>query len=76
VTEVKGLEKFGVKLPDAAKSFAKKFSCGASVIKEAEGNVIDVQGDFQEDLKDFLIENFKIPEDDIIFEDGKSKSKK
>jgi density-regulated protein DRP1 len=43
ITTVKGLELFGVKLADAAKVFGKKFACGASVVKGAVCEAIDIQ---------------------------------
>jgi translation initiation factor 1 (eIF-1/SUI1) len=77
ITVVTGLEKFGivmqqyvwdsltncpgVKLPDASKLFAKKFSCGCSVIKGAAGDdEINVQGDFTDDLIDFITEKWEV----------------
>lgn len=67
---------------------AKKFSCGASVVKTPEGTEeIDVQGDFMDDLIEFLEEKFKvkitfrflirlkISEDDVVTEDKSVKKK-
>jgi len=72
VTVVRGLENFGVKLGDASKAFAKKFSCGSSVVKGNTGSdEIDVQGDVSDDLPDFLESQFKIPIDSIAFEKSK-----
>jgi len=74
VTIIVGLEKFGVKLPEAAKLFAKKFSCGSSVVKSPGGeDEIDVQGDFTDDIVDFVMEKWDVPEDSIICDDGKHK---
>jgi len=74
VTIIIGLEKFGVKLPDASKLFAKKFSCGSSVVKSPVGEEeIDVQGDFTDDIVDFLMEKWDVPEDSIFCDDGKHK---
>jgi len=75
VTVVCGLEKFGVKLPEAAKLMAKKFSCGASVVKGTAGEEeIDVQGDITDDLIDFLNEKWQIS-DDAIFTDDKARKR-
>jgi len=74
VTIIIGLEKFGVKLPEASKLFAKKFSCGASVVKSPTGEEeIDVQGDFTDDIVDFVMEKWEVPEDSILCDDGKHK---
>ncbi|CAG8845401.1 20376_t:CDS:2, partial [Racocetra persica] len=54
VTNVYGLENF------AAKSFATKFACGSSVVKNNQGNdEIVVQGDVSDDLFDFILETWK-----------------
>jgi len=74
VTIIEGLDKFGVKLSDASKLLSKKFSCGASVVKTPNGEEeIDVQGDFTENIIEFLMEKWDIPDDGIICEDGKRK---
>jgi len=74
VTIVVGLDKFGIKLPEASKIFAKKFSCGSSVVKAPNGeDEIDVQGDVTEDIADFLMEKWDVPEDSIFCDDGKHK---
>lgn len=68
VTTVDGLEAFGVKLPEAAKAFSKRFACGAAVVTAADGRPeIDIQGDVAEDLVQFLQERFHISEDDIDY---------
>ncbi len=56
LTCVSGLDEFGVKLKDLAKILGKKFACGAAVV---EGSVpgseeIAIQGDFQQELADFI----------------------
>merc|ERR1719191_1466756 len=59
MTVVSGLEHFDVKLDKAAKAFAKRFSCGASVSKGtpgAKGDEIEIQGDFYDDLKDVIMD--------------------
>jgi len=40
------MDLFGVKLPEASKLLGKKFACGSSVTKTAEGKEqVEVQGD-------------------------------
>jgi density-regulated protein DRP1 len=73
VTSVTGLSGFGIKLSDASKLFAKKFSSGASVSKEKPDEV-DVQGDVQDEMIDFLLHQWKdkISEEHIfVLEDNK-----
>lgn len=73
VTSVTGLSGFGIKLSDASKLFAKKFSSGASVSKEKPDEV-DVQGDVQDEMVDFLLQQWKdkIREEDVhVVEDNK-----
>jgi density-regulated protein DRP1 len=75
VTTVLGLDGFGgVKLADAAKLLAKRFACGAAVVKGgAHGDEIDIQGDVRDELVDYLHEKFAIPIAAIFFLDGKDK---
>ncbi|GAM25363.1 hypothetical protein SAMD00019534_085380 [Acytostelium subglobosum LB1] len=77
VTTICGLDAFGIKLSDATKLMAKKFSCGCSVIKTASGTEeIDIQGDFQEDAVDFILDKWKVvSEGDIYFLEDKKKVK-
>jgi density-regulated protein DRP1 len=77
VTSVAGLETFGVKLEDAAKKFKKKFSCGASVVKGENGqpDTVDVQGDFEEEIVDLIVEDFKIPGEKVVYLEGGTKKK-
>ncbi|KAI5371113.1 Putative SUI1 domain, DENR family, SUI1 domain superfamily protein [Septoria linicola] len=77
VTEISGLEAFGLELKKVAKEFGKKFATGSSVTKTASGGEeITVQGDVADDVQDWLLENHEsIPEDNIeIVEDKKKKS--
>jgi translation initiation factor 1 (eIF-1/SUI1) len=61
VTVIYGLDKFGVKLGDAAKAMGKKFACGSSVVKNAQNeDEINVQGDVLDDLVDFLKEKWNV----------------
>mmetsp|Transcript_15529 Transcript_15529/g.44043 ORF Transcript_15529/g.44043 Transcript_15529/m.44043 type:complete len:186 (+) Transcript_15529:2-559(+) len=55
ITSVMGLDLFGIKLGEAAKMMGKKFACGSSVVKEARGEQIDVQGDFQEEIAKLIL---------------------
>jgi density-regulated protein DRP1 len=76
VTEVSGLESFGLDLKKTAKEFGKKFATGSSVTKTAAGGEeITVQGDVSDDIFDWLTENHgSIPEDNIeLIEDKKKK---
>ncbi|KAK3114966.1 Translation machinery-associated protein 22 [Teratosphaeriaceae sp. CCFEE 6253] len=77
VTEVSGLEAFGLDLKKVAKEFGKKFATGSSVTKNAggTGEEITVQGDVSEDIFDWLHEHHEgIPEDNIeLIEDKKKK---
>jgi density-regulated protein DRP1 len=52
-------------LKKAAKQFASKFACGSSVTKSAEGtDEIVVQGDVQDELEDYILQNYpQIPGD-------------
>ncbi|KAK0353922.1 Translation machinery-associated protein 22 [Friedmanniomyces endolithicus] len=78
VTEVSGLEAFGLDLKKIAKEFGKKFATGSSVTKNAggTGDEITVQGDMSEDIFDWLQEHHgEIPEDNIkLIEDKKKKA--
>lgn len=60
VTVVYGLELFDIQLNEAAKKFAKQFSCGASVVKGANGKPdhIDVQGDFDITVAEFILKTY------------------
>ena len=77
VTEVSGLEHFGLELKKVAKEFGKKFATGSSVTKTASGGEeITVQGDVSEDIFDWILENHEdIPEDNVEqIEDKKKKA--
>eukprot|EP01111_Echinosteliopsis_oligospora_P002127 TRINITY_DN1310_c7_g1_i1.p1 TRINITY_DN1310_c7_g1~~TRINITY_DN1310_c7_g1_i1.p1 ORF type:complete len:186 (+),score=57.03 TRINITY_DN1310_c7_g1_i1:74-631(+) len=73
VTTVTGLESFGIKLGDAAKLFAKKFSCGSSVVKGPTVEEIDVQGDVLHEIVEFILEKYEQIDINSVFmvEDGK-----
>ena len=59
VSNIRGLELFGISLKDAAKALGKRFACGASIVKEEEAGIkfkqIVVQGDVEYDIKDVLL---------------------
>lgn len=77
VTEISGLEAFGLDLKKVAKEFGKKFATGSSVTKTAAGGEeITVQGDVSDEVQDWLLDNHEqIPEDNIeLIEDKKKKS--
>jgi density-regulated protein DRP1 len=75
VTAVQGLEAFGLDIKKVAKDFGKKFATGSSVTKiPGGGEEITVQGDLSEDILDFLVDKYEVPEDNVeLIEDKKKK---
>ena len=77
VTEVSGLESFGLDLKKTAKEFGKKFATGSSVTKTASGGEeITVQGDVSDEIFDWIQENHggSVPEENVeLIEDKKKK---
>ncbi|RHZ78338.1 hypothetical protein Glove_166g233 [Diversispora epigaea] len=76
VTSIYGLENFDIDLKKASKTFATKFACGSSVVKNNQGNdEIVVQGDVSDDLYDFILETWPdVPEENVeLTEEKKSK---
>lgn len=67
----------GVDLKKAAKMFANKFACGASVVKNVQKkqDEIVIQGDVADDVAIFIAETWKVDEELIEVTDEK-KSKK
>ena len=62
ITTIVGLDKFGVKLEEAAKKMKKKFASGCSV---SDGGLL-MQGDFSETMEPFILKEFKqVKADDI-----------
>lgn len=60
VTVIKNIEKFGLDLKEVSKMLSKKFACSSSVSKDEENkDSIVMTGEFEDDLKDFLMEKFK-----------------
>jgi density-regulated protein len=77
VTNVSGLEAFGLDLKKVAKDFGKKFATGSSVTKLAGGGEeIVVQGDVSDEIEEFLLEKYKeIPAVNVeLVEDKKKKA--
>lgn len=59
MTHVRGFELFGLDLKKVAKKFAGKYACGSSVVKDNNGyEEIDIQGDFIDDLIDYIPKEF------------------
>ena len=78
ITNVQGFEHFASKFPDGlkevAKSFGKKFACGCSVTKGATNqDEIDLQGEYGEQIKEILVQKWKMEEELVVVVD---KSKK
>ncbi|XP_026194126.1 translation machinery-associated protein 22 [Cyclospora cayetanensis] len=69
VTNIWGLENFGVKQEVAAKLASKHFACGSSFQKGQPGQApsVEIQGDVEETVAAFLLKNFEIPEDKVVF---------
>ncbi|CAD0089777.1 unnamed protein product, partial [Aureobasidium vineae] len=79
VTEVSGLEAFGLDIKKVAKELGKKFATGSSATKMpgGVGEVITVQGDLSEDILEWLCDKYEqVPEDNVeLVEDKKKKNK-
>ena len=79
ITNVAGFEHFSSKFPDGglkevAKTLGKKFACGCSVTKGATNqDEIDLQGDYGEQIKEILVQKWKMEEELVVVVD---KSKK
>ncbi|KAL0228263.1 hypothetical protein RCL1_004406 [Eukaryota sp. TZLM3-RCL] len=63
-TKVLGLSSY-TNINDAAKFFRNRFACGCS----SEGDVIEIQGDFVDDVVMLLTEQFSVPEDLVQIEE-------
>ena len=72
---MQGLEAFGLDIKKVAKDFGKKFATGSSVTKiPGGGEEITVQGDLSEDILEFLVDKYDVPEDNAeLIEDKKKK---
>lgn len=80
---IKGMEYYTKDLKGLASKFRKKFSCGADVAKDdIYGECIQVQGDVEERLLDYLEEDkdmikLEIPSEKVHFEEkGNKKGRK
>ena len=78
VTIVTGLEAFGeghieVDLKTAAKKCGKKFACGSSIVKGPNEDHIEVQGEVETEIIDFLAAEFHIPEEAFKIVEAKGK---
>ena len=75
MTAVQGLEAFGLDIKKVAKDFGKKFATGSSVTKiPGGGEEITVQGDLSDDILEFLVDKYDVPEDNAeLIEDKKKK---
>ena len=61
VTVIKNVELFGLDLKEVSKLLSKKFACSSSVSKDEENrDSIVMTGEFEDDLRDYLMEKFKI----------------
>ena len=49
----------GVKPREAAKLFANRYACGASVVK-GKGDQIDVQGDILSSISELLLKKYQV----------------
>lgn len=55
---------------------ANKFARGASVSKNVEGkDEIVVQGDLVDEIEEFIIEQYKVPEDQVAIREEKGGKK-
>lgn len=77
VTSVGGLDGFGVKVEEAAKSLKKRFACGVCIVRGAAGGLdtIDLQGDFGEEVVDAILADFMTVtrESVVVLEEGNVK---
>lgn len=58
-TQITGLGRFGIKLPDAARVFAKKFAAASSVAGPNVDEII-IQGEVTDTLAEFLIKQWPV----------------
>ena len=74
-TCIRGLENFEVDVPAAAKVFGKKFACGSAFQKGKNGlpDQIEIQGNYKDELPEFLVSKFKISMDVIFALEGGKK---
>eukprot|EP00326_Haptolina_ericina_P025140 CAMPEP_0181197468 /NCGR_PEP_ID=MMETSP1096-20121128/16060_1 /TAXON_ID=156174 ORGANISM="Chrysochromulina ericina, Strain CCMP281" /NCGR_SAMPLE_ID=MMETSP1096 /ASSEMBLY_ACC=CAM_ASM_000453 /LENGTH=264 /DNA_ID=CAMNT_0023287387 /DNA_START=73 /DNA_END=867 /DNA_ORIENTATION=- len=76
VTCVRGLELFEVDAPAAAKVFGKKFACGSAFQKGKNGlpDQIEIQGNYKDELPEFIASKFGLKGEAIFFLEGGKKT--
>ena len=65
ITKVTGVSLFGLDPKEVAHFIGKKYSVGSNVDKKTGIDCVNVQGDFQADIADILVEHFKVPRQNI-----------
>uniref|UniRef100_A0A7S3J7S9 SUI1 domain-containing protein n=1 Tax=Euplotes harpa TaxID=151035 RepID=A0A7S3J7S9_9SPIT len=77
VTEINGLDGYGLNLKDFSKKMGKKFACGNSVVRNDEtgDNFVQLLGDVDEDalLETIKLEFPEVAKAKLIFESGGNK---
>lgn len=73
ITHIRGMELFGLDLKKIAKRMAGKYACGCSVTKNPQGqDEIVIQGDFVDDLLEFIPEEYpEVPDEQIDYVEKK-----
>eukprot|EP01062_Namystynia_karyoxenos_P064151 TRINITY_DN57038_c0_g1_i1.p1 TRINITY_DN57038_c0_g1~~TRINITY_DN57038_c0_g1_i1.p1 ORF type:complete len:270 (+),score=124.46 TRINITY_DN57038_c0_g1_i1:72-881(+) len=76
ITTVRGLDAFGHKLDELAKTFKKQFSCGCAVVSNpGQTDAIEVQGDVMDTMLEVLPKKYKIPVEAVWKVEDKEKVK-
>ena len=66
----------GLGVKKVSKEFGKKFATGSSVTKvPGGGEEITVQGDLSDEIEEYVLETYKIPEDNVELVEDKKKGK-
>ena len=75
MTCIRGLDHFEVDVPAAAKVFGKKFACGSAFQKGKNGlpDQIEIQGNYKDELPEYLVSKFNISRDVIFALEGGKK---
>jgi density-regulated protein DRP1 len=75
VTAIANLQGFtDEEIKTVAKKIAQRFATGASVSKTVEGrDEVVVQGDLADDIEEFLMEKYHVPEEKIVIREEKAK---
>ena len=78
ISNITGLQTYGINLKDMAKLISKKFACSATVtVDEKYGECIQLQGDIQERFEEFVESDLaKYGVQKFSFEDTDKKKKK